>query len=228
VIPFFGPVQDIAPSADFTIQGLKIPRQPHRYSGRTAMLANKNVHEPKPPEDRDSPLAFSMEGYEGQPPAPFISRFWWPGWNSVQALNKFQQEVGGPLRGGDPGKRLIEPGRTDHASFFNDVPEAFTPRDNEWLLAPLHQIFGSEELSILSPGIAERISYSYLAMNPGDAIRIEVQNDDLVAVLVRDTKYVFKVKVDPTVPVGIAGFSSGPALSQGSDSALLSRIIKAP
>ena len=159
-IPFFSPVQDIAPSADFTVQGLKIPRQPHRYSGRTAMLANENVHEPKPPEDHDSPLAFSMEGYEGQPPAPFISRFWWPGWNSVQALNKFQQEVGGPLRGGDPGKRLIEPGRTDHASFFNDVPEAFTPGDNEWLLVPLYQIFGSEELSILSPGIAERTSSS--------------------------------------------------------------------
>jgi len=227
-IPFFNPVQDIAPSADFTVQGLNVPRQPHRYSGRTAMLANENVHEPKPPEDHDSPLAFSMEGYEGQPPAPFISRYWWPGWNSVQALNKFQQEVGGPLRGGDPGKRLIEPGRTGHASFFNDVPEAFTPGDNELLLAPLYQIFGSEELSILSPGIAERISYSYLAMNPGDALRINARNNDLVAVLVRDAKYVFKVKMDPTVPAGIGGFSSGLALLQGSESVVLSRIIKAP
>ena len=50
-----------------------------------------------------------MEGYQGQPPAPLIPRFWAPGWNSVQALNKFQEEVGGPLRGGDPGRRLIEP-----------------------------------------------------------------------------------------------------------------------
>jgi NADH-quinone oxidoreductase subunit G len=227
-IPFFNPVQDIAPSADFTVQGLKVPRQPHRYSGRTAMLANENVHEPKPPEDHDSPLAFSMEGYEGQPPAPFISRYWWPGWNSVQALNKFQQEVGGPLRGGDPGKRLIEPEKTDHAFFFNNVPEAFKPGDTVWLLSPLYQIFGSEELSILSPGIAERTSYSYLAMNPGDALRINARNNDLVAVLVRDAKYEFKVKVDPTVPVGIAGFSSGSALSQMSDLVLLSRIIKAP
>jgi NADH-quinone oxidoreductase subunit G len=227
-IPFLSPVKDIAPSGDFTVKGLKIPRQPHRYSGRTAMLANENVHEPEPPEDHDSPLAFSMEGYEGQPPAPFISRFWWPGWNSVQALNKFQQEVGGPLRGGDPGKRLMEPGRTDHASFFNEVPAAFTPGDHEWLLAPLYQIFGSDELSILSPGVAERISCPYLAMNPGDALRINVQNNDDVEVLVRDTKYVFKVKVDPTVPVGIAGFSSGTALSTSFGSKLLSRIIKAP
>jgi NADH-quinone oxidoreductase subunit G len=228
VIPFFSPVKDIAPSADFTVQGLKIPRQPHRYSGRTAMQANENVHEPKPPEDRDSPLAFSMEGYEGQPPAPLISRFWRPGWNSVQSLNKFQQEVSGPLRGGDPGKRLIEPAITSQASFFTDVPEAFTPGDKEWLLAPLYQIFGSEELSILSPGIAELTPFSYLAMNPGDALRINVKNNDVVEVLERDTKYAFKVRVDTTVPAGIAGFSSGTALSANVGPKLLSRIIKAP
>ena len=27
----------------------------------------------------------------------------------MQALNKFQEEIAGPLRGGDPGVRLIEP-----------------------------------------------------------------------------------------------------------------------
>ena len=45
--------------------GAKIPREPHRYSGRTAMLANISVHEPKPPDDPDSPLSFSMEGTPG-------------------------------------------------------------------------------------------------------------------------------------------------------------------
>ena len=73
------------------------------------MIADISVHEPKPPQDPDTPLAFTMEGCQDHPPAPLISRYWSPGWNSVQALNKFQQEVGGPLNGGDPGKRLIEP-----------------------------------------------------------------------------------------------------------------------
>ena len=54
-----------APSADFRIAGEKIPREPHRYSGRTSMLANISVHEPKPPDDPDSPLSFSMEGTPG-------------------------------------------------------------------------------------------------------------------------------------------------------------------
>ncbi len=91
------------------MDGQKIPREPHRYSGRTAMHANVSIHEPEQPHDPDTALAFSMEGYPGHPPPPLIPRFWAPGWNSIQALNKFQDEVGGPLSGGDPGERLIEP-----------------------------------------------------------------------------------------------------------------------
>ena len=108
-LPVFTPVLDIATTADFRISGQKIPRQAHRYSGRTSMLADISVQEPKPTEDADSPLAFSMEGYEGQPPAPLIPRYWSPGWNSGQALNKYQEEIGGELKDGDTGIRLIEP-----------------------------------------------------------------------------------------------------------------------
>ena len=94
-MPLFNPVAEIAPPSGFRVAGQKIPRQPHRYSGRTAMLAHISVHEPKPPDDPDSALSFSMEGYEGVPPSPFISRFWSPGWNSVQAVNKFQKRSRG-------------------------------------------------------------------------------------------------------------------------------------
>jgi NADH-quinone oxidoreductase subunit G len=167
-LPVLEPILAIAPPASFRVAGEKIPRQPHRYSGRTAMLANLTVHEPKPPDDPDSPLAFSMEGYEGQPLSPLITRFWSPGWNSVQALNKFQSEVGGSLRGGDPGQRLIEPAQVEKATYFNEMPAAFRRRDGEWLVMPLYHIFGSEELSALSPGVAERSPQPYLALNPDD------------------------------------------------------------
>ena len=153
-LPVFKPIQDIAPNADFRISGQKVPRQPHRYSGRTAMLANISVHEPKPAEDSDTPLSFSMEGYEGQPPSPLIPRYWSPGWNSVQALNKFQQEVGGPLKGGDPGKRLIEPMQKGKPEYFTDIPaEQAAGRDQPPV--PEYHIFGSEELSAQSPAIVE-------------------------------------------------------------------------
>ncbi len=154
-IPVFGPVTEIAPPSTFRIAGLKIPRQPARYSGRTAMLANVNVSEPKPPDDPDSALAFSMEGYNGQPPGALIARYWAPGWNSVQALNKFQSEVGGPLRGGDPGRRLIEPAPVKQVTYFREAPPPFQAPGDRWLMVPIHHIFGSEELSVLSPGVAE-------------------------------------------------------------------------
>ncbi|HSB51873.1 MAG TPA: NADH-quinone oxidoreductase subunit NuoG, partial [Dissulfurispiraceae bacterium] len=48
-IPMFSPVRNCAPPAGFRIAGLKIPRQPRRYSGRTAMTAHLSVHEPSSP-----------------------------------------------------------------------------------------------------------------------------------------------------------------------------------
>ncbi|MDE2366012.1 MAG: NADH-quinone oxidoreductase subunit G, partial [Betaproteobacteria bacterium] len=101
-----------------------------------------------------------------------------PGWNSVQAVNKFQDEVGGPLTGGDPGERLIEPASEKKAAYFQNIPAGFEPKPGEWLLLPLHHIFGTEELSALAPGIAELSTEPYLALNPGDAVDLGLAAGD--------------------------------------------------
>lgn len=208
-LPVFDPVLKIAPPASFRIVGEKIPRQPSRYSGRTAMLANITVHEPKPPDDPDSPLAFSMEGYEGQPPSPLITRFWAPGWNSAQALNKFQTEVGGPLRGGDPGQRLIEAAQIEKTAYFNETPAAFRPRDGEWLVTPLYHIFGSEELSALSRGVAERAPQPYLALNPDDAGALRANEGEEVELVLDGAIYRLPVRFHPALPRSVAGLPVG-------------------
>jgi NADH-quinone oxidoreductase subunit G len=100
-----------------------IPRQSARYSGRTAMLAHLNVHEPAPDRDPDAPFAFSMEGFGGDPPAGMIPRYWAPGWNSAQALNKFQDEIAGPLRQATEDVRVIEPGGAA-GRYYGEVPPA--------------------------------------------------------------------------------------------------------
>jgi NADH-quinone oxidoreductase subunit G len=207
--PVFEPTLKIAPPASFRVTGEKIPRQPHRYSGRTAMLANVTVHEPKPPADPDSALAFSMEGYEGQPPPPLIQRYWAPGWNSVQALNKFQSEVDGPLRGGDPGRRLIEPPQGVTEAYFNGPPAAFQRRDGEWLVTPLYHIFGSEELSVLSPGVAERASRPYLALNPDDARARRVNEGEEVELVLDGAVYRLRVEFHTALPRGVTGLPAG-------------------
>ncbi len=207
-LPIFKPIEGVAPPVDYRVSGMKIPRQPHRYSGRTAMHANISVHEPKPPDDPDSPLAFSMEGYEGQPSPPLISRYWYPGWNSVQALNKFQQEVAGPLQGGCPGVRLIEM-TSGKSSYFRDIPEALNRREDEWLVVHLYHIFGSEELSILSPGVAERRPEPYIALNAEDAQRINVRAGEMVELSLGNLREQLRVNIVTGLPDLVAGLGAG-------------------
>ena len=199
-LPVFNPILQIAPGADFRELGAKIPRQAHRYSGRTAMLANLSVHEPKPPDDIDSPLAFSMEGYDGQPPAALIPRFWVPGWNSVQALNKFQSEVGGPLRGGDPGRRLIEPADGMVTTYFDEIPAAAKTGADEWILTAVHHIFGSEELSRYAPAVAGQAPTPYLAMHPQDAAELAAAAGETVTIILGDIRRQLPVKLNPSLP----------------------------
>ncbi len=133
ILPELAAARDAAPSAAFRIAGARVPRAPHRESGRTAVLVNIDVSEPKPPDDSDSPLSYSMEGTPDKPPGALVPFFWSPGWNSIQAINTYQKEIGGPLRGGDAGVRMIEPAAANGQSYFSAIPEAFEPRPDEWL-----------------------------------------------------------------------------------------------
>lgn len=225
-LPVLKAVTEIAPPAGFRVNGQRIPRQSHRYSGRTAVLAHLSVHEPKPPEDPDSPLSFSMEGCEGQPPGALIPRFWAPGWNSIQSLNKFQSEVAGPLEGGDPGRRLIEPDPGKNSSYFREIPEAFRPRSGEWLVVAIHHIFGSEELSVLAPGIAELAPRPYLALSPEDATSLRVADGMEVNVVFNKMTVRLPVKVMPTLPDGVAGLPAGLPGLPGADLPIWGKISR--
>jgi NADH-quinone oxidoreductase subunit G len=161
------------------------------------------VHEPKPPEDPDSPLSFSMEGYSGAPPPALIPFFWAPGWNSIQSVKKFQEEVNGPLRGGDPGVRLIEPRPDARPQYFANFPAALRQRKGEWLLLPSRHVFGSEELSALSPSIAERIPKPYLALNPEDAKELGVEQGQEMEVIVRGEIRNLPLILEPSITSGM-------------------------
>jgi NADH-quinone oxidoreductase subunit G len=208
-VPAFAEIAVIAPPAGFRAVGQRIPRQPHRYSGRTAMSANLSVHEPPPPADPDAPLSFSMEGFHGQPPAALTPEFWAPGWNSPSALNKFQEEVGGPLRGGEAGRRLLEPRAQGTPGYFTGVPEAFVPRPGEWLFVAMHHLFGSEELSAAAPAIAELAPEPYLGMNPADAERLALAAGAEVEVTVGDVAQRYPVRLIPALPEGVVGLPVG-------------------
>jgi NADH-quinone oxidoreductase subunit G len=210
-MPQFKGAEAVAPDSDFRITGLKIPREPHRYS--TAMLANENVSEPKPAADPDTPLSFTMEGYRGIPPSPLIPFFWQPGWNSNQAVHKYQTEVGGPLKGGDPGKKLFIESSSSKPSFLNNVPEAFKPSAGEWQLLPLPHIFGSEVLSRYTAGVEERSPKPYVAIGQVDAEKLKVGENDIIHVKIGTVSHDLPVKIKKELAAGVAGIPDLPDLN---------------
>ncbi len=200
----FAHVMEAAPPETFRIVGQRIPRQPHRYSGRTAVLANITVHEPKPPDDPDSPMSFSMEGTSQRGPnatEPFV---WAPGWNSQQSAFKFQQEIGGELRGGDPGVRLFTPNGGVEWQRLDGAPSA-SAGESGLVLTPLHHIFGSEELSRRAPGIAALVPPAQFSLNPEDAAKIGVAAGDRLTA----GGVTLPVRLAPSLARGGLGYPAG-------------------
>jgi NADH-quinone oxidoreductase subunit G len=216
-LPQLAAVTRTAPPASFRMAGARIPREPHRFSGRTAMLANITVNEPKPPDDPDSPLAFSMEGNPDQPPSALLPFFWASGWNSIQAVNKFQEEIAGPLRHGDPGVRIFEPNATKRPAFA-EVPGPFEARTGEWLLVPLYHIFGSEELSRFAPAVAQLSPEPYIALNPEDAAMFGSEAELF--------GHRLPLTRSPDLPRGLAGVPQGVPPFAGLDLPMWSRLSR--
>jgi NADH-quinone oxidoreductase subunit G len=212
-LPALRGIVDAAPNAQFRMGGLKVAREPHRYSGRTAMRANLSVHEPRQPQDPDTALAFSMEGHNGTQagtrPAALIPYAWAPGWNSPQSWNKFQDEVGGPLQGGDPGIRLIAAPGSDTARYHDAVPAPFLARSGEWQVLPLVHIFGSEELSARAAPVAVLIPAAYVALHPADADSLQAEEGSLLEVSLPDETVRLPLRRRADLPRGTVGLPVG-------------------
>lgn len=213
-IDYLKPFKDHVARASFRMLEQKIPRQTQEWSGRTAITANININEPAPPKDPDSPLCHSMEGFSGHPPAPLTPFFWAPGWNSVQALNKYLKDVDGPYKIDHLGFRLFEK-REVEPSFFNTPPEPFYIKAGEWQVIPKHYIFGSEERAYYSAALSERIPKAHISISEEDASKLNISNRSLVSVSMGRTKTTTIAVIDKAVrpgtvhvPVGLKGFGS--------------------
>ena len=208
-LPVFARIVNVAPPASFRVGGRKIPRQSHRYSGRTAMNANIAVSEGAVAQDLDSPLAFTMEGFPRMTPAKLMASFWTPGWNSAQSITRFQEEVNGPLEGGDPGIRLIEPAAGDGRPYYAPAPVASAATGTLLAIERLH-IFGSEELSARAPGIATLAPTPYVLLHPEDAAAVGLAEGEMAEVLLTDQLPVrLPVVCAPAIARGVLALPRG-------------------
>ncbi|MFT9166265.1 MAG: NADH-quinone oxidoreductase subunit NuoG, partial [Komagataeibacter saccharivorans] len=83
-----------------------------------------------------------------------------------------QHEIGGDMRGCISGVRLFPaPDATDHPTrpCATDIPAAFARAEDSVLVLPDTRLFGSEELSMLSPSVAARATPPTLRVPTGAA-----------------------------------------------------------
>ncbi|MGR1197942.1 NADH-quinone oxidoreductase subunit NuoG [Aeromonas hydrophila] len=206
--PLLTSMREAAPNAGLRIRGMKLAREPHRYSGRTSMLADQNVSEPRVAQDPDSPFNFSMEGYAGaRQPLQQVPFAWAPGWNSPSAWNKFQDEVGGNLRAGDPGRRLLEAGE-DSLGWFDTVPAPFSAKEALQVVS-YDQLFGGEELSARSPVIQARMNEPVLVLNPADANRLALSAGSQVAFSWGGHHWRLTLRLSEHLTAGLVGLPLG-------------------
>lgn len=207
--PQLARIVDAAPSAAFRIKGMKLAREPLRYSGRTAMRADISVHEPRTPQDNDTAFNFSMEGYSGSAePRQQVPFAWSPGWNSPQAWNKFQDEVGGHIRAGDPGTRLIE-SNGDSLNWFAAVPRAFNPAPGTWQVVPFFHLFGSEENSSKAAPVQERIPAAYVSLAKSEADRLGVNDGALLSLNVAGQTLRLPLRINEELGAGLVALPAG-------------------
>lgn len=193
-------IADAAPDAKLRIHGSKIAREPRRYSGRTSMRANLSVHEVRQPQDQDSALAFSMEGISGPTnDSQLIPFAWAPGWNSPSAWNKFQDEIGGKLRAGDPGVRLIT--AAESAQYFTQVPTGSAGL----VSAPLYHLYGSDEQSARSEVVETRVPKAYVSVSVKDAQAQGLVEGQTAQVVVGSDAFTAPVKISASLAEGVIG-----------------------
>lgn len=186
---------DVAPASTFRIAGMKVPRQPHRYSGRTSLQANIKVAELKAPVDDDSALGFTMEGLPIKRPPALNALNWYPRWNSNEAVNKFQDEIGGRLRGGDPGLLLI----TEKDS--GELNYAVSDKSQSGLLAVSQsRLFDSCEMTVLSVALAQRADMRIAMMASKTAEKLNLGDGDLVKIQVGDSSVSLPLVLDSRMP----------------------------
>lgn len=206
-IPAFGALKNYFSDADFRMLNEKIPRQPLRYSGRTSMHANIAVTETGIQPDIDSPLAFTMEGSHANPPASLVPFYWSPGWNSVQAVNKYLDEPNGKMKGGDAGIKLIEPIENAKTTYFNPNIQPIELTKDDFLIFPIYQIFGSDEMSSAASTLSQRIPEPFVYLNPKDAEVLKLEANELVQLEIANTILKIKVRTEASINQGMAGLS---------------------
>lgn len=211
-------IQNAAPNASFRIHGQKIAQAPHRYSGRTSINANISIHEPCVLPNNETMFTPSMEGnHDHKSSHKQVAFAWFPGWNSVQAWNKFQNQVGESLYPEDPGIRVLGNIQIKNSDYINNVDwfkkNTYSVISNEhadnWLIAPYWHLFGSDYTSQQSPYIKQCMLKIHAILNPLDVARLNIKTGMFIRFKCADQVFCFPIQLSDNLPIFHIGLPIG-------------------
>jgi NADH-quinone oxidoreductase subunit G len=130
-----------------------------------------------------------------------------PGWNSVQAMYNYLDEPDASMKGGDPGIRLIESVEGIKDTYFSHESTNKATEKDEWLIIPVYQIFGSDELSSVSSSVLQKTHEPFVLISKNDADIIIINDGEFVQLEIRNVNLRVKVKIDSSIIQGLAGLS---------------------
>ncbi|MFV8782209.1 NADH-quinone oxidoreductase subunit NuoG [Microbulbifer sp. SA54] len=201
------PLAELGPDWNTLFDGERVARQPHRYSGRTALYAETAVAEQPPPQDVDAPMNFSMEGIPFAGRNPLQTHNWAPGWNSNQAVHKFLTQTNGELAGGSSGlllqREAVEFTRPDGVNNQEEVQ----PETETLLPVPLYRLFGSGELSNSAEAITTVLGDPVAQFHTDDSRRLQLRAGDRIGI--RGAEGGYRVDISDTAAPGCIGFIAG-------------------
>ncbi|QJC34649.1 NADH-quinone oxidoreductase subunit NuoG [Enterobacteriaceae endosymbiont of Donacia crassipes] len=209
-IPILNGINLAAPPATYKVYNRKFARSSIRYSGRTSMFSNINIHEPQQPKDKDTIFNFSMEGNYGSDinytHIPFL---WAPGWNSSQALHKFQKEIGISSKYGITGFKICKKNkckihikRIYHKN--NNV------NHNNQLIIIAHQnLFQNNSLMQKSNLIKKYFKNYYVIFNKNDAKQLGILNNYLVKLYCLNNIFILKTHISKFLNQGLISLPLG-------------------
>ena len=193
---------EVAPNADFRVAGMKIPRQSHRASGRTSLHAHESVSEAKQPEDLDSALGYTMEGTPINKPSALMPQVWSPGWNSNEAINKFQEEINGPLKGGEAGLRLFDKLQDLPLASVTLIP-SITIGAGQILAHSQSYLFGSDQASHLSKALRQRTGDLSASIHPDTAVQMGLTGVAVVCVELAQAQWHLPLTLDASMAMDL-------------------------
>ncbi|TLM79676.1 NADH-quinone oxidoreductase subunit NuoG [Microbulbifer harenosus] len=208
--PELAPLAELGPDWDQTIEGQKTARQPHRYSGRTAIQAERQVAEYKPLPDDDAPMAFSMEGIQFACQSPLQANNWAPGWNSNQAIHCYQPKPGAARLGHSSGQPLARKAVVFHSdSAAGDAARPTADPSDGFRILPLYRMFGSGELSNYAGAIASVTEEPFAVFHPQDLELLSLTAGQQIAITESGDRWQLLAKVSDTIPRHCIGVSTG-------------------